>query len=229
MIFDVVTLFPGMFGGALGDGMQARARRAERVSVRLHDLRRWGLGPHRQVDGPPYGGGGGMILRPEPFFHAVEWIREQFPAGSDRIVLLSPQGRRLGHEVARELAGLDRVILLCGRYEGVDERVRLGLADEELSIGDVVLTGGELPAMVVMDAVSRFIPGVLGRPEAAEADSFAKGRLDYPYYTRPAAFRSWRVPEVLLSGDHRAIARWRRDEADGATRRKRPDLMEDGG
>lgn len=229
MIFDVVTLFPGMFAGTLGDSLQARARRQGAVSVRLHDLRRWGIGPHRQVDAAPYGGGGGMVLRPEPFFAAVEWIRERFPARSDRIVLLSPQGRRLGHEVARELAGSERVILLCGRYEGVDERVRLGLADEELSVGDVVLTGGELPAMVVIDAVSRFVPGVLGQPEAAEADSFAKGRLEYPYYTRPEKFRSWRVPEVLLSGDHRAIARWRQEQAEGVTRSKRPDLLEDGG
>jgi len=228
MHFDVVTLFPGMFAGPLQESIQARARRSGRVSVRLHDLRTWGIGPHRQVDDAPYGGGGGMILRPEPLFRATESIRERYPAASDRVVLLSPQGTRLGHDVAKRLAGYSRLILLCGRYEGVDERVREGLADEELSIGDVVLTGGELPAMMVIDAVSRFVPGVLGSAEAAEEDSFAKGGLDSPYYTRPARFRGWEVPDVLLSGDHGAIARWRDEQAREATKSKRPDLLDRG-
>ena len=225
MVFDVVTLFPGLFSGGLQESILGRARRAGKVAVRLHDLRRWGIGKHRQVDDTPYGGGGGMILRPEPFYEAVDWVRREYPATRERVVLLSPQGRRLNHDSARRLAGFERLILLCGRYEGVDERVREGLADEELSIGDMVLTGGELPAMVVVDAVSRFIPGVLGRKEAAEEDSFAQGQLDSPYYTRPPVFRGRAVPEVLLSGDHRAIALWREEMARQATRTKRPDLL----
>ena len=229
MIFDTVTLFPGMFFGPMQESILARARRSGRVLVRLHDLRRWGVGPHRQVDDTPYGGGGGMVLRPEPVFEAVDWVRKRYPARRERVVLLSPQGGRLDHATARRLAGYERLILLCGRYEGVDERVRAGLADEELSVGDVVLTGGELPAMMTIDAVSRFVPGVLGRSEAAEDDSFADGRLESPYYTRPASFRGESVPEVLLSGDHRAIERWRAEMAQLATRLKRPDLLEGGG
>ncbi len=226
MVFDVVTLFPGLFSGPLQESILGRARRSGTVGVRLHDLRRWGIGKQRQVDDTPYGGGGGMILRPEPFFEAVDWIRREYPAGRERVVLLSPQGERLTHDSARRLAEFDRLILLCGRYEGIDERVREGLADEELSIGDMVLTGGELPAMVAIDAVSRFIPGVLGRKEAAEEDSFARGQLDSPYYTRPPEFRGRAVPEVLLSGDHGAISRWREKMAHEATRTKRPDLLE---
>lgn len=227
LVFDIVTLFPGMFSGPLEDGMLARARRRGLVAVRLHDLRRWGLGRNRQVDDAPYGGSGGMILRPEPLFAAVEWIRSAYPA-ADRIVLLSPQGAPLDHASASRLAGYGRVILLCGRYEGVDERVREALAEEELSLGDAVLTGGELPALAVVDAVARFVPGVLGRPAAAEADSFAEGRLEHPYYTRPAEFRGLQVPDVLLSGDHRAIARWRAERSHEVTRSKRPDLLERG-
>ncbi len=226
MIFDVVTLFPGTFFGPLQDGVFARARRDRKVALRLHDLRRWGVGPHRQVDDAPYGGGGGMILKPEPIFQAVDWIRERHPETRDRVLLLSPQGRRLNHDSAKRLAGYERLILLCGRYEGVDERVREQLADEELSVGDVVLSGGELPAMLAIEAVSRFVPGVLGRSGAAEADSFADGLLDSPYYTRPPVFRGGRVPEVLLSGDHGAIALWRAEKAREATRTKRPDLLE---
>ena len=185
MQFDVVTLFPGMLFGPLQDGMLGRARRNGHVGVRIHDLRRWGDGPHRQVDDTPYGGGGGMLLKPEPFFEAVDWIRDRYPADDELVVLLSPQGPTLGHRSAKRLAGCGRLILLCGRYEGVDERVREGLADQELSVGDTVVTGGELPAMVAIDAISRFVPGVLGRPQAAEEDSFADGQLDSPYYTRP--------------------------------------------
>jgi len=229
VIFDTVTLFPGMFFGPLQESILSRARRRGRVLVRLHDLRRWGVGPHRQVDDAPYGGGGGMVLRPEPFFEALDWIRAEYPAKRDRVVLLSPQGGPLTHRSAARLAGYDRLILLCGRYEGVDERVRMGVADEELSIGDVVLTGGELPALMVIDAVSRFVPGVLGHSEAVRNDSFADGRLESPYYTRPASFRGEEVPEVLLSGDHRAIERWRAKMARDATRLKRPDLLGEGG
>ncbi len=167
-----------------------------------------------------------MILRPEPLFRAVDWIRKHHPAAVDRVILLSPQGRRLGHELARELGHEERLILLCGHYEGVDERVREGLAADEVSIGDLVLTGGELPAMVLMDAVSRFVPGVLGQSGAAETDSFAEGLLESPYYTRPAEFRGRKVPAVLQSGDHAAIARWRAEKSREATRMKRPDLLE---
>ena len=226
MRFDVITLFPGLFSGGLQESILGRARRAGRVAVRLHDLRRWGIGKHRQVDDTPYGGGGGMVLRPEPLFEAVDWIRGRYPAERDRVVLLSPQGRRLDHPTARELAETGRVILLCGRYEGVDERVREGLAAEELSIGDVVLTGGELPAMVAADAVARFIPGVLGQSGAAESESFADGLLEYPYYTRPPEYRGLEVPEPLRSGDHGAIERWRSQKALEATRVKRPDLLD---
>ena len=225
MTFDLVTIFPGMFVGAFQDGMLARARRQGRVLIRIHDLRRWGQGPHRQVDDAPYGGGGGMILRPEPIFEAVEWIRQRYPVERDRVVLLSPQGLRLGHAVARSLAEHERVILICGRYEGVDERVREAVADEELSIGDVVLTGGEIPAMVVVDAVSRFVPGVLGQESATENDSFARRTLDHPHYTRPARYRDLAVPDVLLSGDHAAVAAWRAQRAEEITREKRPDLL----
>ncbi|HKQ59956.1 MAG TPA: tRNA (guanosine(37)-N1)-methyltransferase TrmD [Candidatus Polarisedimenticolaceae bacterium] len=229
MIFDVITLFPGMFQGPLDDGIPARARRAGLVSVCLHDLRRFGLGPKRQVDDAPYGGGGGMVLKPEPFFAAVEWIRRTRPVPGDRIVLLSPQGAPLRHATAKRLAQLPRLILLCGRYEGIDERVREGLVDEEISAGDVVYSGGELPALLLIDAVSRFVPGVLGRPGSADEDSFAGRGLEYPYYTRPAEFLGRRVPDVLLSGDHGAIARWREEKSREATRGKRPDLLAEGG
>ena len=229
MIFDVVTLFPGLFVGPLQESILARARRRGLVAVRVHDLRRFGIGPHRQVDDAPYGGGGGMVLRPEPFFDAVDSIRARFPEPRGTIALLSPQGKPLDHDGAKGLAASGRLILLCGRYEGVDERVREGLADEELSVGSAVLTGGELPAMAVIDAVSRFVPGVLGQADAAERDSFAEGQLESPYYTRPPEFRGMRVPEVLLSGDHGAIARWRAERAREATRTKRPDLLDGGG
>ena len=225
MTFDVLTAFPGMLAGPLEDGMLARARRAGLVSVRIHDLRRFGVGPARQLDDAPYGGGGGMVMRPEPFFEAVDWVRASWPAPDDRVVLLSPQGRRLGAALARELAGVSRLVLLCGRYEGVDERVREGLADLEVSVGDVVLTGGEVPALALVDAVARWIPGVLGDPGAAERDSFEAGRLDHPHYTRPVEYRGRTVPEVLRGGDHAAIARWRAQRALEATRSKRPDLL----
>jgi tRNA (guanine37-N1)-methyltransferase len=223
--FDVVTLFPGMFHGPLDDGMLARARRAGRVGVRLHDLRRFGAGPSRQVDDAPFGGGPGMLLKPEPFFEAVSWVRTRFPSPSERVILLSPQGSPFNHAVASRLASLDRVVLLCGRYEGVDDRVRAGLADEEISAGDVVLTGGELPALMVIDAVARLVPGVLGNPESIADESFASGMLDFPSFTRPAEYRGLSVPPVLLSGDHGAIARWREASARTATQKKRPDLM----
>ena len=226
MNFDVVTLFPGMFQGPLDDGMLARARRAGLVGVRVHGLRRFGTGPLRQVDDAPFGGGPGMVLKPEPFFEAVSWVRSRFPSSNERIVLLSPQGVPFDHASAMRLAAYDRVVLLCGRYEGIDERVRVGLAHEEISLADVVLTGGELPALVIVDAVARLVPGVLGNEASAAAESFASGLLDYPCYTRPSEFRGMMVPPVLLSGDHGAITRWREESALAATLRKRPDLID---
>lgn len=229
MTVDVVTLFPSAFQGPLEDGVLARARRSGRFGVRVHDLRRFGVGTHRQVDDAPYGGGAGMVLRPEPLFEAVEWIRRTYPAEPDRVILLSPQGERFDHHQARRLAGMMRVILLCGRYEGVDDRVREGLADEEMSVADVVLTGGEVPAALVLDGLARFVPGVLGHPRAAAEDSFEGGRLEHPHWTRPAVYRGQAVPEVLLSGDHEAIARWRESRSALATKSKRPDLLQGAG
>lgn len=221
MRIDVVTLFPRMFDGVLGESMLRVARERGAVSVRVVDLRDFAEGRHRVADDYPFGGGGGMVLKPEPLFGAVESLRE--PAS--RVVLLCPQGERFAQPAAVRLAREAHLILLCGHYEGVDERVREHLVDEELSIGDYVLTGGELPAMVVLDAVVRLLPGVLGDPAGAARESFATGRLDYPQYTRPADFRGLRVPDVLLSGDHGRIDRWRRREALRRTLARRPDLL----
>jgi tRNA (guanine37-N1)-methyltransferase len=226
MRFDVVTLFPAMFQGPLDDGVLARARRSGTIGVRIHDLRRWGVGDKRQVDDAPFGGGAGMVLKPEPFFDALDWIRSVYPSPHERVVLLSPQGAAFDHEAVLRLAGYDRIVLLCGRYEGIDERVGDRLADEELSVGDVVLTGGEVPAMMVIDAVSRLVPGVLGNAASATEESFAAGLLDFPSYTRPASFRGLDVPPILLSGDHGAVERWRAERRQAVTRRKRPDLIE---
>jgi len=226
MQFDVLTLFPGMFGGPLTESILKRGQEKGLIAVRLHDLRDYAHDRHRQVDDTPFGGGGGMVLMPAPIFEAVETIQEQFPAGRSRVILLSPQGRPFDQPRARELArDFDRVVLICGRYEGVDERVREFLADEEISIGDYVLTGGELPAMVIIDAVSRQVPGVLGSPRSAEQDSFTDATLEYPQYTKPAIFRGQPVPEVLLSGNHGEIEEWRRGKALEVTEKKRPDLM----
>ncbi len=225
--FDVVTLFPSMFSGPLDDGMLARARRSGLVSVRLHDLRKWGVGKHRMVDDTPYGGGGGMVLKPEPFFEAVESIRTSYPAADDKVVMLCPRGRKLDYDLVTGLSRCSRMILLCGRYEGMDERVREKLVDQEVSIGDYVLTGGELPAMVLIDAISRFVPGVLGQDEAAQRDSFSGDLLDFSQYTRPRIYRDMEVPTVLVSGDHGAIEQWRRNRSLELTRAGRPDLLAD--
>jgi tRNA (guanine37-N1)-methyltransferase len=218
---DVVTLFPRMFAGPLAESMLRVAQDRGAVTIRMVDLRDYTESRHRVADDYPFGGGGGMVLKPEPLFAAVEALR-----GPDsRVVLLCPQGPTFGQATAARLARVGHLVLLCGHYEGVDERVRERLVDEELSIGDYVLTGGELPALVVMDAVVRLLPGVLGDPAGAAKDSFAAGRLDYPQYTRPAEFRGFAVPEVLLSGDHGRIARWRRREALRRTLARRPDLL----
>ena len=226
MQFDVVTIFPGMFEGPLTESILKRGRQKGLLEIRLHDLRDYAHDRHRQVDDTPYGGGGGMVLMPEPIFEAVEVIQKQHPAARSRVILMSPQGAPFSQRRAWSLAQeLDRMILICGRYEGVDERVREFLCDEEISIGDYVLTGGELPAMVILDAVSRLVPGVLGSAVSALEDSFSSGALEYPQYTRPPVFRGHAVPEVLLSGNHAEIARWRQRKALEATERKRPDLI----
>ena len=228
MRVDIITIFPGLFPGPLGDGIIGRAIERGLLELCVHDLRDFAEGPHRQIDDEPFGGGGGMVLKPEPLFAAVESVRARLQEDDIEpgpVVLLSPQGETFRHERARQLAGRRQMTLLCGRYEGVDERVRDHLIDFELSIGDYVLTGGELPAMVVVEAVTRLQPGALGDAEAAGRDSFSVGLLDYPQYTRPAEFRGHAAPEVLRSGNHQAIAEWRRRQSLIATARKRPDLL----
>ncbi len=231
MLFDVITIFPGFFTSILEHGVLKRGRAGGQIEVRLHDLRNFTDDRHRTVDGRPFGGGPGMVFKPEPLFSAVEALKAEEPQEPLRIVLLTPQGRLLTQEAAEELAREERLVLICARYEGVDERVVEHLATDELSIGDYVLPGGELPAAVVMEAVTRLLPGVLGNEESSGQDSFAgaesttRGILDCPHYTRPAEFRSWKVPEVLLSGNHEEVRRWRRRRALEKTWRRRPDLL----
>jgi tRNA (guanine37-N1)-methyltransferase len=229
MTIDIVTIFPEFFAGPLQHGILRRAQKAGLVEIRIHDLRQFTEDRHRTVDDRPFGGEEGMVLKPEPLFRAVERLREQ--EGAARVILLSAQGKMFRQPLAAELAQRKRLILLCGRYEGVDERVAEFLADEELSIGDYVLSGGELAAAVVADAVVRLLPGVLGNEASAVRESFGSapgskpGLLDCPHYTRPAQFREMAVPEPLLSGDHRRIRDWRRRKALEKTLRNRPDLL----
>jgi tRNA (guanine37-N1)-methyltransferase len=218
---DVVTLFPELFEAPLRTSLLGKAIEAGRIEVGVRDLREHGLGKHRSVDDEPYGGGAGMVMRPEPIFAAVEAVREE----GSHVVLLSPRGARFDHALASRLAALEHLILVCGRYEGVDQRVADHLADEEVSIGDYVLAGGEVAALVVIEAVARLVPGVVGNPESLRAESHAAGMLEHPQYTRPAEFRGWKVPEVLVSGDHGAVERWRSERAEELTRERRPDLL----
>src|SRR5215472_7377185 len=226
MEFHVITLFPEMFESPFRGGMIGRALEQGLIQLRVHALRPFGLGSYRQVDDAPYGGGSGMVMRPEPLAAAIDDVTRQHP----RLwkVLMTPQGQVLGHALARELLDKPRgLLLVAGRYEGIDERVR-SLVDQEISIGDYVLSGGELPALVVVEAVGRLIPGVLGNPESLTEESFTSGGLEYPQYTRPEEFRGMRVPEVLLSGDHGKVREWRAAEAKKRTARRRPDLKSRG-
>ena len=225
MRVDVLTLFPEMFAGPLDQSILKRAQDADLVEVVLHQLRDWATDKHRTVDDYPFGGGPGMVMKAEPVFAAVEAIQPQAKPAAE-VVLLTPQGRRLDAGLVRELAALPRLLLICGRYEGVDERVREHLVDREISVGDVVLSGGELPAMMLIDAVARRIPGVLGAEDALREESFDDRLLEYPQYTRPAEFRGWAVPDVLLSGHHANVEAWRRQQRLLRTRARRPDLLE---
>ena len=225
MRIDVVTIFPRMVRGPLEEGIVGRAIAGGLLDVRVHDLRGFTTDRHRVVDDMPFGGGPGMVLKPEPLFAAVEAIAAE--RAPDAVILTSPDGRRFSHEDARRLSALGSIVLLCGRYEGVDERVRLALATEELSIGDYVVSGGELPALVMIDAIARFVPGVVGDEASVAGDTFGRGLLDFPQYTRPAEFRGLTVPPVLLSGHHAAIERWRRREALRRTLQRRPELIDD--
>ena len=228
MKFDIVTIFPKMVEGPLQEGIVARAVAKGLLDIRVHDLRDFTTDRHRVVDDAPFGGGPGMVLKPEPLFAAVEGISGA-RGRPNAIVLTSPDGERLTHAVAKRLSALDHVLILCGRYEGVDERVRAHLATETVSIGDYVLSGGELPALVIVDAVARLVPGVVGDESSVAGDTFARdGLLDFPQYTRPAEFRGLRVPDVLVSGHHAEIEKWRREQALARTRRHRPDLLASG-
>ncbi len=223
MRFDVLTLFPAMFGGVIEQSILGRAQRRGLLTVGLHDIRHWTHDRHRTCDDVPYGGGGGMVMKVEPLVAAIEAVAAEHPP--DRVIVLSPQGRLFSQAIAAELASLSSLMLICGHYEGVDERVSLGWAHDELSIGDYVLTGGELAALVVIDAVARLVPGVLGNALAPWRESHSAGLLEHPQYTRPPVFRGLAVPDVLLSGDHARIERWRRRQSLLRTRERRPDLF----
>lgn len=222
MIIDVVTIFPEYFAGPLDAALLGKARARGLVEIRVHDLRDHAIDKHRTVDDEPFGGGPGMVMKPEPWFSAVESL----PGWGDaRRILLTPAGRRFTQDYAEDLSRASHLVLMCGRYEGVDERVAKGLATEEVSVGDYVLSGGESASMIVIEAVTRLIEGVVGKPDSLVEESFVGGTLDYPHFTRPAEFRGMRVPDVLLSGNHAEIERWRRQEALRRTAERRPDLL----
>ncbi len=223
MEFEILTLFPRLVEGPLGESILGKAVQKGLISVRVRDIRDHAIGKHRVTDDTPYGGGAGMVMKPEPLVGAIEAAREAM-SGPARVILMDPQGRRFTQTVARELHEARRIVLVCGRYEGYDERIR-AFVDDEISLGDFVLTGGELAALTIVDATARLVPGVLGNEESAGADSFEEGLLEYPQYTRPPEFRGMTVPEILLSGDHAKIARWRRQQALLRTKERRPDLF----
>ena len=221
MKIDVLTLFPAMFAGPLDESIIKRARQAGLLELQLHQLRDWTHDRHKTVDDRPFGGGPGMLLKPEPIFEAVESLKRE----KTRVVMMSPSGRKFDQAIARELAQQEHLLIVTGHYEGFDERIREGLADDELSIGDYVLTNGALPAMVVIDTVTRLLPGVLGDDASSTEESFSHGLLEYPQWTRPAEFRGMKVPDVLVSGNHAEIAKWRAEQAKKRTQEQRPDLI----
>lgn len=224
MTFDILTLFPGMFSGPFDESIIRRARDKQLIDIRLHNIRDWATDRHQVTDDAPYGGGAGMVMKVEPLATCLDAVKANRPRAL--VVMTSPQGRRLTHSVARELSSRDGLIIVCGRYEGLDERIIQLYADDCISIGDFVLSGGEIAAMTIVDAVTRLIPGVLGSDESAGTDSFGDGLLEYPQYTRPPVFRGLNVPEVLLSGNHEVIRKWRRRESLRRTRLMRPELLD---
>lgn len=226
MQIDIFTLFPEMFQGPFGSSIIKRAIEGGIVKIDIHNIRDFTHDRHHTVDDAPYGGGAGMVMKPEPFFEAVESVKPDVSAPNPPVVLLDPQGRLFSQEIAGELAGFEHLVLVCGHYEGIDERVRQHLATDEISIGDYVLSGGELPAMVVVDALVRLLPGALGSELSLDSESHTQSLLEYPQYTRPPEFRGWKVPEVLLSGNHAVIAQWRREQSIKRTLERRPDLIE---
>jgi tRNA (guanine37-N1)-methyltransferase len=221
--FDILSVFPGMFTSAFECSLLKKAQERGLVEIQVHDIRHYTQDKHRMTDDAPYGGGGGMVMKVEPIDRALQAIVPD--RGRALVVLLTPQGETFRQKTAEEFATKERLVLICGHYEGLDERVRTHLVDREISIGDYVLTGGELPAMIIVDAVARLVPGVLGNADSAATDSFSTGLLEYPQYTRPAAYRNWKVPDVLISGHHREIDRWRRRESLRRTLARRPDLL----
>jgi tRNA (guanine37-N1)-methyltransferase len=233
MQFEVFTLLPEVFPPYLESSILKRAAQKGLIDVRVHNIRDYTRDKHHTTDDTPYGGGGGMVMKPEPVFEAIETVLglgshlpQPAPVSTIPIILLTPQGRVFDQRIAEELSGHERIALLCGRYEGVDERIREHLVTDEISIGDYVLTGGELPALMMIDAVSRLLPGVLGDPTGAEDDSHSMGLLEYPHYTKPSEYRGWKVPDILLSGDHAKIDQWRREQALLRTKNKRPDMLD---
>jgi tRNA (guanine37-N1)-methyltransferase len=221
--FDILSVFPGMFASAFACSLLKKAQEKNLIEIRIHDIRHYAQDRHRMTDDAPYGGGGGMVMKVEPIDRALQAVAPD--RDQALVVLLTPQGETFRQKIAEELATNPRIVLICGHYEGLDERVRAHLVDREISIGDYVLTGGELPAMILVDAVARLIPGVLGNAVSAQTDSFATGLLEYPQYTRPAEYRNWKVPDVLITGHHREIDKWRRRESIRRTLARRPDLL----
>jgi len=224
MIFDILTLFPGMFAGPFDESIIKRGKDKQLIDIALHNIRDWATDHHQTADDAPYGGGAGMLMKAGPLAACIEEVRSRRPFST--VVMTSPQGRRLTHKVAAELAERDGLIIICGRYEGIDERIRQLFVEDDISIGDYVLSGGEIAAMAIVDTVTRLVPGVLGSDESAGSDSFCDGLLEYPQYTRPPEFRGVKVPDALLSGNHELIRKWRRRESLRKTRRLRPDLLE---
>ncbi len=221
MKIDILTLFPTMFDSVLNESIIKRARTSGRVKIGIHNLRDWTHDKRKTVDDKPFGGGAGMVMKPEPLFEAVDDLKKK----KTSIVILTPQGKKLDQKLARRLAKKQHLIMICGHYEGIDERARRHLATEEISIGDYVLTGGEIPALVLIDTLVRLIPGVLGHKDSAKFESFEQGLLEYPQYTRPAIYRGKKVPKVLLSGDHKKIKEWRENESTKRTKKRRPDIL----